>query len=142
MAPMSSTFFVKMQRKLRLCMDTTWISDRRPVMLKRQVKRRELTKPQINRLFSTDPLWVNPRNRCVQLLDTSELPNDRPIMVHALLRPFYKPPLHTFGEFVTFFAKICEARLSYSCWGPITSHSTRAHNSCMKIMLPISGLYN
>jgi len=37
--------------------------------------------------------------------------NDPPILVQPLLRPFYKPPLQTFGEFVTFFAQICEVSL-------------------------------
>jgi hypothetical protein len=76
---------------------------------------------QIHGLFFTDPLYINLRNRCVQLLDTIELPNDPPILVHPLLHPFYKPPLQRFEEFVTSFAKICEARLSYSYWGPNTS---------------------
>ncbi len=64
---------------------------------------------EINKLFSTEPLSSNPRNHCVHLLDVIELPNDTPIIVHPLLRPFYKPPLQTYGEFVTFFAQICEA---------------------------------
>jgi len=64
---------------------------------------------EINKLFSTEPLSSNPRNHCVRLLDVIEFPNDPPIIVHPLLRPFYKPPLQTYGEFVTFFAQICEA---------------------------------
>jgi hypothetical protein len=66
---------------------------------------------QINRLFSTEPLYSNPRNHCVHLLDVIELPNEPPILVHPLLRPYHKPPLRTFGEFVTFFAQICEVCL-------------------------------
>ena len=63
---------------------------------------------EINKLFSTEPLSSNPRNRCVQLLDVIELPNDPPIIVHQLLRPFYNPPFRTYGEFITFFTQICE----------------------------------
>ena len=70
---------------------------------------------QINRLFSTEPLYSNPRNHCVHLLDVIELPNEPPIAVHPLLRPFNDPPLQTFGEFATFFEQICEVRLSCSC---------------------------
>ena len=63
---------------------------------------------EINKLFSTEPLSSSPRNHCVHLLDVIELPNDTPIIVHPLLRPFYEPPFQTYGEFVTFFAQICE----------------------------------
>jgi hypothetical protein len=42
------------------------------------------------------------------LLDVIELPNDPPIIVHPLLRPFSDPPLQTYGEFVTFFSHVCE----------------------------------
>jgi hypothetical protein len=63
---------------------------------------------EINELFSTEPLASDPRNHCVHLLDVIRLPNEPPIVVHPLLRPFYDPPLQTYGEFVTFFAQICE----------------------------------
>ena len=77
-------------------------------MLKRLVREEGPFELDINRRFSTEPLYSNPKNHCVHLLDVIELPNDPPIMVHPLLRPFDKPPLQTFGEFVTFFAQICE----------------------------------
>jgi len=64
--------------------------------------------------FLHGALHPNPRNHCVRLLDVIELPNEPPIMVHPLLRPFDSPPIQTFGEFVTFFAQICEVGLSYS----------------------------
>ena len=89
-------------------MDATRISDGRPVVLKRLLSQEGPYELEINKLFSTEPLSSNPRNRCVHLLDVIELPNDSPIIVHPLLRPFYNPPLRTFGEFVTFFAQICE----------------------------------
>ena len=63
---------------------------------------------EINKLFSTEPLASDPRNHCMRLLDVIELPNDHPIIVQPLLRPFYNPPLQTYGEFVTFFSHICE----------------------------------
>ena len=43
-----------------------------------------------------------------RLLDVIQLTDEPPIMVHSLLRPFDNPPLRTYGEFVTFFAQICE----------------------------------
>ena len=63
---------------------------------------------EISRLFSTEPLASDPRNHCVRLLDVIELPNDPPIIVHPLLRPFADPPFQTYGEFVTFFSHTCE----------------------------------
>ena len=96
--------------QLRVCMDATRISDGKPVMLKRLPNEEGPYELQINKLFSTEPLFTNPRNHCSQLLDVIQLPNEDPIMVHPLLRPFNDPPLRTFGEFVTFFAQICEVR--------------------------------
>ena len=93
---------------MRLGMDATRISDGRPVMLKRQLREEGPYELEINRLFSTEPLASNPRNHCVRLLDVIELPNDPPIIVHPLLRPFADPHLQTYGEFVTFFSQICE----------------------------------
>jgi hypothetical protein len=69
---------------------------------------------QINRLFSSEPLALNPRNHCARLLDVIQLPNDPPIMVHEQLRLYYNPPFHTHGEFVAFFEQICEVRRLFS----------------------------
>lgn len=66
---------------------------------------------EINRLFSTEPLSSNPRNHCAPLLDVIELPNEPPIMVHSLLRPFYDPRFRKFGEFVSFFEQVCQVSL-------------------------------
>jgi len=89
-------------------MDATRISDGKQVMLKRLPYREGPHELEINKLFSTEPLFSNSRNHCVQSLDVIQLPNDPPIIVHPLLRPFYDPRLQTYGEFVTFFAQICE----------------------------------
>ncbi|KAH9162951.1 kinase-like domain-containing protein [Lactarius sanguifluus] len=95
---------------LRVCMDATRISDGRPVMLKRLLSKEGPYELQINKLFSTEPLSSDSRNHCARLLDVIQLPDEdeEPIMVHPLLRPFYDPPLGTYGEFVTFFAQLCE----------------------------------
>jgi hypothetical protein len=63
---------------------------------------------EISKLFSTEPLASDSRNHCVRLLDVIELPDDPPIIVHPMLRPFSDPPLQTYGEFVTFFSYTCE----------------------------------
>jgi len=92
-------------------MDATRISDGKQVMLKRLPFRQGPYELEINKVFSAEPLFSNPRNHCVQLLDVIQLPDDPPIIVHPLLRPYYNPPLQTYGEFVTFFAQICEVSL-------------------------------
>jgi len=89
-------------------MDATRISDGKPVMLKMLPFEEGPYELEINNLFSAEPLYSNPRNRCVQTLDVIRLPDDPPIIVQPLLRPFYDPRLRTYGEFVTFFAQICE----------------------------------
>ena len=92
---------------------------------------------EVNRLLSTEPLASNPRNRCAPLLDVIQLPNEPPIMVHPLLRPFYNPRFQTFGEFVSFFAQACEVSPVLSCTACIgLGHiCPRPYNSCMKTML-------
>lgn len=95
---------------MRLGIDATRISDGKQVILKRLPKEEGPYELEINKLFSTEPLFSNPRNRCAQLLDVIELPNDPPIMVHSLLRPFYDPRFQTYGEFAAFFSQICEVR--------------------------------
>ena len=114
-------------------MDATRISDGRPVMLKEVPLEEGPYELQINKLFSTEPVSSDPRNYCVHLLDVIELPNDPPILVQPLLRPFYKPPLQTFGEFVTFFAQICEVSLVVLDVTNRIPESRREYNSCMKI---------
>jgi hypothetical protein len=74
---------------------------------------------RLNRLFSSEPLASNPRNHCAPLLDVIELPNDSPIMVHSQLRKHYKPPFHTYGEFVTFFGQICNVCCWLSPWASV-----------------------
>src|SRR6266404_3898963 len=98
-------------------MDATRISDGRPVMLKNVPLLEGPYELEINKLFSTEPLLSDPRNHCVHLLAVNDLPNDPPILVQLLLRPFYKPPLQSLAEFVTFFAQICEVGLSH-LWMP------------------------
>jgi hypothetical protein len=123
-------------------MDATRISDGRPVMLKRLRQREGPYELQINNLFSTEPLYSNPKNHCVHLLDVIELPGDDSIMVHPHLRPFFhKPQFQTFGEFVTFFEQICVVSLWYFVVARIRiTDLTRGYNSCTKIMSPI-GLF-
>ena len=90
---------------------------------------------EINRLFSTEPLASNPRNHCAPLLDVIQLPNDPPIMVHSLLRPFYDPRFETFGEFLSFFSQVCEVGLTLPLTGVYwVADLARVYNSCTRIM--------
>ena len=117
---------------MRLGMDATRISDGRQVVLKRLLTEEGPYELEINKLFSTEPLASNPRNRCVHLLDIIELPDDPPILVHPLLRPYDDPRFQTYGEFITFFAQICEVSfLSLQCTTQF-SQLTRVSNSCTR----------
>jgi hypothetical protein len=89
-------------------MDAIRISDGKPVMLKKLPKEEGPYELEISKLFSTEPLASDSRNYCVRLLDVIELPDDPPIIVHPMLRPFSDPPFQTFGEFVIFFSHICQ----------------------------------
>ncbi|KAI0249581.1 hypothetical protein BJV78DRAFT_1276093 [Lactifluus subvellereus] len=91
-----------------LSMDATRISDGRYVILKRLANEDPPYELQINRLFSMSASTSGSRNHCAQLLDVIALPNDPPIMVHPLLRPFDDPPLRTYGEFVALFSQVRE----------------------------------
>ncbi|KAN0105408.1 Protein kinase-like domain containing protein [Russula decolorans] len=93
---------------MRLGMDATRISDGRQVILKGLLTEEGPYELEINKLFSTEPLASNLRNHCVRLLDVIELPDNAPILVHPLLRPYDDPRFQTYGEFITFFAQICE----------------------------------
>jgi hypothetical protein len=123
----------------RLCIDATRISDGRPVMLKKLPSEESPDELPINRLFSTEPLASDPRNHCVYLLDVIQLPNEPPIMVHPLLRPYYNPRLQTFGEFVSFFSQVCEVSFASSGndmywmidWA---ADLARVYNSCTRTM--------
>ena len=61
----------------------------------------------------SDPLASNPRNHYVRLLDV--ILGGPPILVHPILRRHNDPRFRTVGEFITFFAQICEVRLAHLC---------------------------
>lgn len=94
-------------------MDAIRISDGNPVVMKRQLPEEGPYELEINRLFSTEPLASNPRNHCVQLLNVIKLPDDLPILVQPMLRPFDEPRFRTYGVFVTFFSQICEVSFAH-----------------------------
>ncbi|KAI9509446.1 kinase-like domain-containing protein [Russula earlei] len=95
---------------LRAAMDATRIRDNAQVMLKKVFPAEGPHELRINQLFSTPELAKMPHNHCAPLLEVIELQYPEPlkIMVFPLLRPFKKPKIRTFGEFVAFFTQICE----------------------------------
>ena len=119
---------------MRLGMDATRISDGRQVILKGLLTEEGPYELEINKLFSTEPLASDPRNHCVHLLDVIELPDNAPILVHPLLRPYDDPRFRTYGEFITFFAQICEVSLVYL--HDAIFRLTRASNLCMRTTSP------
>jgi hypothetical protein len=90
-------------------MDATHL-DGRQVMLKSVPARRGQQEFEIARTVSSPELRRHPRNHCVPLLDTLELPDtlDEKLIVMPFLRPFDEPRFQTYGEFVAFFTQICE----------------------------------
>ncbi|KAH8982637.1 kinase-like domain-containing protein [Lactarius hatsudake] len=125
---------------LRAGMDATRISDGKQVMLKKVLPEEGPHELSITRYFSSPELRDDSRNHCVQLLelidtaDTKKL--DKRLMVLPFLRPFNDPHFQTFGEFVAFFAQICE--------GLQFMHERHvAHRDCTEnnIMFDPSGMY-
>jgi hypothetical protein len=93
-------------------MDATRVRDNHQVMLKKVLPAERPQELRINQLFSSPELAIIPHNHCAPLLDVIELqrPEPQKLMVSPLLCPFNQPEIQTFGEFVIFFAQICEAR--------------------------------
>jgi hypothetical protein len=79
-------------------------------MLKRVPFGSEQHELDIAQLFSSAELRNDPRNHCVQLLETFGLSNvpDQKLIVMPFLRPFNNPHFQTFGEFVAFFTQVCD----------------------------------
>ena len=95
-------------------MDATRVRDNRQVMLKKVLPEEGPHELRINQLFSSPELATMPNNHCAPLLEVIELQHSGPqkLMVSPLLRPFNRPKIQTFGEFVAFFTQICEVRSS------------------------------
>jgi hypothetical protein len=93
-------------------MDAIRVRDNLHVMLKKVLPEEGPHELRINKLFSSLELAAMPHNHCAPLLDVIELqrPEPQTLMVFPLLRPFNQLKIQTFGEFVTFFTQICEAR--------------------------------
>ena len=91
-------------------MDATCVRDNRQVMLKKVLPEEGPHELRINQLFSSPELATMPNNHCAPLLEVIELqrPGPQKLMVSPLLRPFNRPKIQTFGEFVAFFTQICE----------------------------------
>jgi hypothetical protein len=91
-------------------MDATRNLDGKQVMLKSIPARRGQQELEIARRLSSPNLRREPRNHCVPLLDTLDLPGiyDQKLIVMPFLRPFDEPHFRTYGEFVAFFTQICE----------------------------------
>ena len=120
-------------------MDATRVRDNLQVMLKVAEGPHELL---INKFFSSPELAKMPDNHCAPLLDVIEIQRPQPqkLMVFPFLRPFNRPKIQTFGEFVAFFIQICQVRENSFpvCFIPVFSKRLhRAFGLCMSKMLPI-----
>ncbi|KAJ7502398.1 hypothetical protein B0H11DRAFT_1712535 [Mycena galericulata] len=65
---------------------------------------------EISTLVSTSPLANDPRNHCVPLLGSLDVPdsNKEKILIMPLLRRYEDPPFDTFGEAIDFFGQLFE----------------------------------
>ena len=125
-------------------MDATRLRDGKQVMLKKVYPEEGPHELIITQLFSSREFARDPRNHCVPLLDILEAQNGQKLMVLPFLRPFNNPRFQTFGEFVAFFAQICEVdifnirrresslielwiRVSNSCTSETLHTGTRRH---------------
>lgn len=91
-------------------MDATRLSDNSLVTLKHIDMKYHPHEVDIGRYFSSGPLVLDPKNHCVPIhesLDIPDSPNDV-ILVMPLLRPYDDPRLKTVGEAVEFFRQIFE----------------------------------
>lgn len=95
-------------------MDATRVRDNRQVTLKAVLPEERPQELRIHQRFSSPGFKDKLHNHCAPLLDVIELQHPEPqnLMVFPLLCPFDPSEIHTFREFVIFFAQICEARLS------------------------------
>lgn len=90
-------------------MDAIRRRDGERVILKRVLSDEWPHELQISRMLSSEEVARDPRNHCIPLLDVIELSSGlQKLMVFPLLRPFHRPQIQTFGEFVSFFTQICE----------------------------------
>jgi len=80
------------------------------VALKRVSKLYHPREAEIMRYLSSEPLFLDPRNHCAQLLEVLELPDHlapgEQVLVMPLLRPFNSPTFDTFGEAIDCFRQL------------------------------------
>jgi len=97
-------------------MDATRPRDGKQVMLKKILPAEGPHELTITQFFSSPELVRDPRNHCVPLLGVIEIPaTGQKLMILPFLRPFNNPHFQTFGEFVAFFAQVCEVRYDGYC---------------------------
>jgi hypothetical protein len=94
-------------------MEATRLKDNLQVTLKKVLPEERSHELRTNWLFSSQDIAKLPDNHCAPLVTVIELqgPDSEPqkLMVFYLLCPFNHSEIQTFGEFVSFFAQICEA---------------------------------
>ncbi|KAJ7092967.1 hypothetical protein B0H15DRAFT_972724 [Mycena belliarum] len=91
-------------------MDARRIRDNMDVCLKRIDVEIFPHEQDIGTYLSSEPLASDPRNHCVPILETLQVPNrsELRILVMPLLRRYEQPRFDTFGETIDFFDQIFE----------------------------------
>ncbi|KAJ7092046.1 hypothetical protein B0H15DRAFT_835274 [Mycena belliarum] len=99
-----------LRQEVSQLMDARRVRDNTGVYLKRIDSRIFPHEHEIATYFSSEPLASDPRNHCVPILETLQVPNDSAavIVVMPLLRRYAQPRFDTFGEVIDFFGQTFE----------------------------------
>ncbi|KAJ7252088.1 hypothetical protein B0H12DRAFT_1202638 [Mycena haematopus] len=96
--------------KRPVILDAVRMRDNRDVCLKKINIDTHPFEHEIGIFFSSGPRANDPRNHCVPILETLQVPDDEKltIIVLPLLREYSEPKFDTFGEAIDFFSQIFE----------------------------------
>ena len=118
-------------------MDATRVSDGAIVTLKSVNKESNPFEVEIGLFLSSEPLASDPKNHCVPILDTLQVPDDEneTIIVMPLLRDNGTPRFDTVGECVEFFRQVFEVSCIHRTVVSKFTLVYRAYNSCTRTTL-------
>ncbi|TFY60100.1 hypothetical protein EVJ58_g5365 [Rhodofomes roseus] len=91
-------------------LDATRVSDGTVVTLKKIDNSVHPYEVEIARMFCTEPLKLDPRNHCVQIIEVLQDPKEEAasIIVMPFLKTYNKPRFDTIGEALEFFHQALE----------------------------------
>jgi hypothetical protein len=112
-----SSFAVSNSAQHSQLIDAVRLSDGTTVGLKKVSKSRHPFEVEICDFFSSDPISKDPKNRCIPLLQTLDVPDDADlvIIVMPLLREYDDPRFDTYGEAIDCIKQLFEVRFDNLC---------------------------